>query len=229
MSREILLVDDERSVRIAIKGVLERAGWTVREASDVESAMEALVGSGPSLVLLDVMMPGTNGYEACRRMKKIRPELPVVFLTALDRPENEITGLETGADDYVSKSAPPEVLVARVRSALRRSGGGMGEFVFGGWKVVSADFSMCDGEGRRVSLTERETAFLRELGAHPNELFSRDYLSRMFVDAASVRFDDALGVFVGRLRAKLGRSAACIRTVHGQGYSYWPQGGGAER
>ncbi len=227
MKQEILLVDDERSARLAVKGVLESAGWTVCDVPDAESAIEALGGFEPDLVLLDVMMPVTNGYELCRRIKKHRPGLSVVFLTALDLPENEIAGLELGADDYVSKSAPPEVLVARVRSALRRSGGVTGGFAFGAWKVSPADFSMSDGDGRRVSLTERETAFLRELSGHPNELFSRDYLSRMFVDGASVRFDDALGVFVGRLRAKLGHSALCIRTVHGQGYSYRPRGKGS--
>ncbi len=224
MRREILLVDDERSVRHAFKVVLEEAGYIVREAISGVDAVRAVSESTPDLVLLDVMMPGLDGRMVCGQIRKIRPSLPIVFLTALDHTEHELAGFEAGADDYISKSVPKEVLLARILSVLRRVNNNQHSvFNFGKWTICASDFSMCDIRGVRVSLTDREVAFLRELSARPNELFSRDYLSRQFIDEGSKRFDDALGVFVGRLRTKLEDSSKCIKTIHGAGYSYCPR------
>ena len=114
---EVLVVDDERVIREGLTRKLVSAGFDVRLASDGRAAFQAFLLERPDLVLLDVMMPGMDGYATCEEMRKIDREVPIVFLSALDSEQDQIRGLEVGADDYVSKTASEAMLLARVKKA----------------------------------------------------------------------------------------------------------------
>ena len=118
---EILIVDDERMIRTGLAQLLSDAGFTVREARDGKSALAAVAGRRPDLVLLDIMMPGMDGFEVCEKLLASDRDLPVVFLTAKDSESDQVRGLEVGADDFLSKTVGEEVLLARVRKALART------------------------------------------------------------------------------------------------------------
>lgn len=118
---DILLIDDERTIRESLSRLLREAGFTVRIASNGEAGVETFHERRPDLVLLDVMMPGMDGYAACAAMRSADRETPIVFLSALDAEDDQIRGLDAGADDYVSKTASPALLEARIRKALERA------------------------------------------------------------------------------------------------------------
>ena len=117
---EILIVDDERMIRAGLAQLLSGAGFAVREARDGKSALAAVAELRPDLVLLDIMMPGMDGFEVCEKLLAADRDLPVVFLTAKDSEGDQVRGLEVGADDFLSKTVGEEVLLARVRKALAR-------------------------------------------------------------------------------------------------------------
>jgi len=219
---EILLVDDERAVRRALSAVLAEAGYAVREARGGAEALARFAEARPALVLLDAMMPGMDGFEACRRMREIDAGVPVLFLTALGGEESELRGFGCGADDYVRKAVPSSLLLARVGAALRRARpeAPCGDFSFGSWRVAASKLAMFRGEGGRAALSEREVALLRLFASHPGEVFSRDFLlTRLWGPEADVA-DNALSVAVYELRSKLGGDAARIRSVRGAGYVF---------
>lgn len=118
----ILLVDDDRVNRKTISAVLTLADYEVRLAEDGASAIRLFAQEHPALVLLDVMMPGMDGFEVCRKIRKLDRETPILFLSGLDSDESQIKGLEAGADDYIPKSASDELILARVARALERAG-----------------------------------------------------------------------------------------------------------
>ena len=117
---EILIVDDERMIRAGLARLLSGAGFSVREARDGKSALAAVAERRPDLVLLDIMMPGMDGFKVCEKLLAADRDLPVVFLTAKDSESDQVRGLEVGADDFLSKTVGEEVLLARVRKALAR-------------------------------------------------------------------------------------------------------------
>ena len=118
---DILLVDDERTIRDSLSRLLREAGFAVRVAANGAAGVEVFRERRPDLVLLDVMMPGMDGYAACALMRSVDRETPIVFLSALDAEDDQIRGLDAGADDYVSKTASPALLEARIRKALERA------------------------------------------------------------------------------------------------------------
>src|SRR3954471_11179043 len=121
MSHRILVVDDDPTVSDVVRRYLEQDGCRVRLASDGPDALAAVAEETPDLVVLDLMMPGIDGLEVCRRLRRALPDLPVVMLTALGEEADRVAGLEIGADDYVTKPFSPRELVLRIRSVLRRA------------------------------------------------------------------------------------------------------------
>ena len=115
------MVDDERTIRDSLSRLLREAGFEVRVAATGAAGVAAFGERRPDLVLLDVMMPGMDGYAACKAMRSVDRETPIVFLSALDAEDDQIRGLEAGADDYVAKTASPALLAARIRKALERA------------------------------------------------------------------------------------------------------------
>lgn len=225
MKREILLVDDERTLITSMKRVLTEAGYGVRTASNGEAAVAAVRESAPDLVLLDVMMPGMSGLETCRELRASDPKLPIVFLTALDTPEDELKGLASGGNSYIAKTVPDEVLLARLAALFRlreENVSSGGDFDFGIWRVEAEKLRMVRESGRTQPLTEREIAFMRLLASRPGTVFDRDAVLTQLWGVDSDISDNALSTLVYNLRKKLGSSAKALASARGVGYAYRP-------
>lgn len=222
--RRILLAEDERVVRLSLSALLSGAGYEVEAVRDGEEAVRRFRADPPDLALLDVMMPGTDGLSACRRIRETDAATPVVFLTALDSDEAQLRGLGAGADDYVAKSASEEVILARVATALRRrdSAAPSGDFDFGSCRVSARGLELRGADGSRVPLKERDVAVLRLFAEHPREAFSRDFLLTRFWPADADITDNALSVYMASLRSRLGADGRLLEAVRGVGYAYRP-------
>lgn len=225
MTREILLVDDDRLLVKTLSAVLAEAGYSVRTAANGAKAVEAVALRRPDLVLLDVMMPRKNGLEVCRELRKSNADLPVLFLTSLETTDDEIACLTAGGDGFIPKTAPDEILLARVAAALRSRKlreHDAADFEFGSWKVLPNALQLLSRSGRTVNLTERELFLLRLFSDHPQEVFTRDaLLTRLFGATADPR-DNALNLMIHELRKKLGSAANAIKAIYGVGYAYRP-------
>lgn len=222
--RRILLAEDERVVRLSLSALLSGAGYEVDAVRDGEEAVRRFRAAPPDLVLLDVMMPGTDGLAACRRIRETDAATPVLFLTALDSDEAQLRGLGAGADDYVAKSASEEVVLARVAAALRRRdrAAPSGDFDFGSRRVLARSLELRGADGAGVPLKERDVAVLRLFASHPREAFSRDFLLTRFWPADADVTDNALSVYMASLRSRLGEDGRLLEAVRGVGYAYRP-------
>ena len=227
----VLLAEDEAAIREGLVVLLEGEGFSVEAVGDGEAARDRFRARRPDLVLLDVMMPGMNGYRVCTEIRKADAEVPVVFLTAKDGEAEELRGLACGADDYVPKTASHQVLLARIASVLRRAGARRGDcppagdFDFAGWRVDAARLRLVSASGPGPELTLREIELMRLLARHPNELLSRDYLFNRFWGVDFCGSETTLSAALIRLRRKLGAGSACIEGVYGRGYRYVPPRG----
>ncbi|GAB1515352.1 response regulator transcription factor [Actinophytocola sp. KF-1] len=218
----VLVVDDDLTVRDVVRRYLELAGHRVALADNGEDALAWIAAQEPDLVVLDLMLPGIDGLEVCRRLRQTSA-VPVVMLTALGEEENRIAGLQLGADDYVTKPFSPRELALRVSSVLRRSGGSAPST-----DVVDGDLRLDAGArratlaGAELPLTTREFDLLAFLMTHPGEAFTREQLLEKvwgwdFGDQSTVT------VHVRRLREKIEKTPAKpvrIATVWGVGYRY---------
>jgi two-component system, OmpR family, phosphate regulon response regulator PhoB len=222
----VLVVDDEPIVRDVIVRYLKRDGFSTLEAADGDRARELIETGGPELVVLDLMLPGTDGLELCRWIRS-RSDLPVIMLTARGEEADRIVGLELGADDYVTKPFSPRELAARVRTVLRRSNGSsarperleFGEIVLDG---ASREVTRA---GEPVMLTAREFDLLWFLAANPRRVFSRTHLMDRVWGHLPAHDTGTVTVHVRRLREKLEADPAHpahLQTVWGVGYRLDP-------
>ena len=225
MNTRVLVVDDDLTVRDVVRRYLELAGHQVALADNGEDALAWIARHEPDLVVLDLMLPGIDGLEVCRRLRATSA-VPVVMLTALGEEENRIAGLQLGADDYVTKPFSPRELALRVSSVLRRAGASPAtpaakELVDGDLRLdVAARTAVL--RGAELSLTTREFDLLVFLLSHPGEAFTREQLLEKvwgwdFGDQSTVT------VHVRRLREKIEAVPAKptrISTVWGVGYRY---------
>jgi two-component system, OmpR family, response regulator ResD len=222
----VLVVDDEPTIRDVVVQYLRREGYATLEAGDGNSARDLLEREWPSLVVLDLMLPGTDGLALCRWIRE-RSELPVIMLTARGEEADRIVGLELGADDYVTKPFSPRELVARVRTVLRRSAAPVHahERLRFGELEIDAAAREVQKRGKVLRLTAREFDLLLFLARHPRRVFSRDQLmSRVW--GYEPAFDSGtITVHVRRLREKIEDDPARPRhleTVWGVGYRLSP-------
>jgi DNA-binding response OmpR family regulator len=222
----VLVVDDEPIVRDVVVRYLQRDGFTTLEAGDGDDARRLIETGEPSLVVLDVMLPGTDGLELCRWIRG-RSDLPVILLTARGEEADRIVGLELGADDYVTKPFSPRELAVRVRTVLRRSNGPSPrpqrlEF---GDVVVDGTSRQVTKAGAPVTLTAKEFDLLAFLAAHPRQVFSRDQLMDRVWDYAASIDTGTVTVHIRRLREKIEPDPAHprhLQTVWGVGYRLDP-------
>jgi DNA-binding response OmpR family regulator len=218
----VLVVDDDPTVREVVVQYLRAGGHEVVEAADGEAALE-LYGETPhDLVVLDLMLPGIDGIEVCRRLRK-QGDVPVIMLTALGEETDRVVGLEVGADDYVTKPFSPRELALRVDSVLRRTAAPVAprRLVDGDLVVDEAAHAAYRG-GRPLSLTGREFDLLRFLLAHPGTAYSRDQLLEQ-VWGWSFGDQSTVTVHVRRLREKVEDDPtrpARLQTVWGVGYRW---------
>lgn len=226
---KVLVVDDDATVREVVVDYLRNAGHDVHVAVDGAGALDAVRRVGTDLVVLDVMMPGIDGLEVCRRLRR-HSDVPVVLLTALGEEQDRVVGLETGADDYVTKPFSPRELVLRVDSILRRSATGADPAVppvlVDGDLVVDSGRRRVTLDGRETSLTAREFDLLAFLAARPGVVFSRDDLLQQ-VWGWSFGDQSTVTVHVRRLREKIEAdptNPTRLLTVWGVGYRWEPRG-----
>ncbi len=222
----VLVVDDERIVRDVVVRYLQREGFDTLEAGDGDTARRLIERDAPELVVLDLMLPGTDGLALCRWIRA-RGELPVIMLTARGEEADRIVGLELGADDYVTKPFSPRELAARVRTVLRRSGPPARQaarLVFDDL-VVDAASREVHLDGEVVHLTAKEFDLLFFLASHPRHVFSRDQLMERVWGYEAARDTGTVTVHVRRLRAKVERDPSSPRhlaTIWGVGYRFVP-------
>ena len=174
----ILLVEDERTVRLAVKAILEGAGYDVSAAKNGQEGLELFGGGGFDIVLSDVLMPKMNGYELCANIRQRDSSIPFVFLTAKDAEVDILAGFGYGADDYISKGASSDILLARLVAQTRklRKNSETNSFLFGGWTVDGLALELKHADGRGIKLSELEFFLLRLFVEHPYEVLNRDYL-----------------------------------------------------
>lgn len=223
----VLVVDDDPTVSDVVCRYLEHSGCRVTRASDGPAALAAFARDRPHLVVLDLMLPGVDGLEVCRRIRGQDAGVPVIMLTALGEEADRVTGLQLGADDYVTKPFSPRELVLRVQSVLRRTANPAaaprpaGTLADGGL-VLDADRREVRHHGRLLALTVREFDLLAYLMAHPGRAFRR---TELLAQVWGWTFGDesTVTVHVRRLREKVEDDPARPRrivTVWGVGYRY---------
>ena len=219
----ILAVEDERSIRKLLRLYLDEAGYTVTEAADGAEALAKMRTGGIDLVLLDLMIPEIDGLEVCRRIRADHPSMPIIMLTARDDEASRVTGLEMGADDYVTKPFSPRELVARVKAVLRRVQGE--QELTGPLRAGRVELDpvsrTCRLDGDDVELTRLEFDLLAELAAHPNVVFTRERLLERVWGYQSGVGGKTVDVHVANLRRKLGKDLPIV-AVRGVGYRLDP-------
>ncbi|RNM14389.1 response regulator transcription factor [Nocardioides pocheonensis] len=222
----VLVVDDDVTVREVVVSYLRAAGHTVVEAADGADALRAMRSDPADLVVLDLMMPGIDGLEVCRRLRAAG-DVPIIMLTALGAEVDRVVGLESGADDYVTKPFSPRELVLRVEALLRRVGEKakpeVGSVTDGDLVVDSGRHEACL-DGRPLALTSREFDLLRFLVSNPGTAYSRDELLQ-HVWGWSFGDQSTVTVHVRRLREKVERDPkrpSRLVTVWGVGYRWEP-------
>ncbi len=227
----VLVVDDDATVAEVVARYLAREGFSVDSAGDGPTGLARALSDPPDLVVLDLMLPGLDGLEVCRRLRALAP-VPVIMLTARGSESDRVIGLELGADDYVAKPFSAKELVARVRAVLRRAGRGGGE---GGLRLADRGQVLGDGDlevdvaayqarrgGEPLALTPREFELLVFLMRHPGQAFRRPQLLE---EVWGYRYGDAstVTVHVRRLREKIEADPSHptrIATVMGVGYRW---------
>ena len=222
----VLIVDDEPIVRDVVARYLNRDGFHTLEAGDGDTARELIIESSPSLVVLDVMLPGTDGLTLCRWIRD-RSDLPVIMLTARGEEADRIVALDLGADDYVTKPFSPGELAARVRSVLRRAA----PAPTGAQRLEFDELSIDPGtrevtrNSRPLRLTAKEFDLLFFLASNPRHVFSRDQLMSRVWGYEAALDTGTVTVHIRRLRSKIEADAARpthLETVWGVGYRFCP-------
>ncbi|MFD9485407.1 response regulator transcription factor [Streptomyces sp. NPDC059991] len=227
----VLLIEDDASVRDGMELVLRRHGYGVATAATGEQALALLAeerGARIELAVLDLMLPGMDGFEVCRRIRARSATLPVIMLTARGDDSDIVTGLEAGADDYVVKPVTAPVLEARIRAALRRAEPSgqrrEGDSGLAGLVIDRAGLAVTK-HGVAVALPPTELRLLLELSASPGRVFSREQLLESIWDHTFLGDSRLVDAAVARLRAKLEDIPAkprYVQTVRGFGYRFGP-------
>jgi DNA-binding response OmpR family regulator len=218
----ILTVEDDERIRTAVRMALEDEGWEVLEAESGEAAVEVWANGPADVVLIDLMLPGMDGFELCRNIRKTS-DVPIVMVTARADTHDVVAGLEAGADDYVTKPFQPKELSARIRALLRRARPaepGRAHLRFGDLEVVP-DEGVVRRDGEEVHLTKTEFRLLCELASAPGRVFSREQLLERVWGYDYFGDGRLVDVHVRRLRTKVEVDAANPRhvvTVRGLGY-----------
>jgi two-component system response regulator ResD len=223
----VLVVDDEPIVRDVVVRYLERDGYTTLQAATGDEAQRMLEREPPSLVVLDVMLPGIDGLELCRWIRS-RSQVPIVMLTARGEEADRIVGLELGADDYLTKPFSPRELTVRVRNLLRRTvqppSGAPRTIAFGDVAVDEAAREVRKG-GELLALTLKEFDLLMFFAANPRRVFSRDQLMDRVWGYQAALDTGTVTVHIRRLRRKIEDDASHpshLETVFGAGYRFTP-------
>jgi DNA-binding response OmpR family regulator len=229
MAATILIVEDEHAVARGIEYALAQEGYTVTVARSGEEGLEFAVHQAPDLVVLDVRLPGMDGFEVLRRLRASGAKMPVLVLTARDDEVDKVIGLELGADDYLTKPFGLRELMSRIRALLRRAYGDLADAA--GGRVIRHRDLVIDLErrrvqrgGRRLGLTPTEFEILRHLASRPGRVYSRGELLELLRDYEALDQDEkTINVHVSHLREKIEDDPSqpvFVLTVRGAGYAF---------
>jgi two-component system phosphate regulon response regulator PhoB len=221
--QKILVIEDEADLREILKFNLGKEGYAVLSAKDGEAGLALARSELPGAIILDLMLPGMDGLQVCRLLKRdaLTAGIPVVMVTAKGEDVDVVTGLEVGADDYVTKPFSVRVLMARLRTVLRR---GDAEPVDEAGVIQAGDLLIDTGRhevkvnGKQVDLTFTEFRVLSLLAGHPGRVFTRDQIVTSVHGESYPVTDRAVDVQIVGLRRKLGRAGEAVETVRGVGY-----------
>ncbi|MBT4908330.1 MAG: response regulator [Rhodospirillaceae bacterium] len=226
----ILVVDDDPEIRDLLARFLDKHGLETVTAPDGERALRTVRDRNPDLVVLDLMLPGEDGFEICKKIRQIS-NVPVIMLTALAEDTDRIVGLELGADDYVTKPFNPRELLARIRAVMRRASGQPAEesadarYEFADWRLDTARRELFAPDGALVTLTAGEYDLLIAFLQHPRRVLDRDQLLTFTKGRMAQPFDRSVDVQLSRLRRKIEvdpKDPQIIKTVRGGGYQLTP-------
>ncbi len=222
-AKKILVVEDEKDIHELIAYNLKREGYEILSSYSGDKVFEKALSGQPDLILLDIMLPVMNGLDVCRELKSNdkTTHIPIVMLTAKNEDVDIITGLELGAEDYITKPFSPKVLIARIRAVLRRKH----EPIGGDDDILQIDKLTIDQgkhqtriDGTAINLTTTEFRLLFFLAARPGWVFTRDQIVNSVRGEDAIITDRSIDVHVAGLRKKLGEYGKYIETVHGVGY-----------
>ena len=225
MAPVIAALDDEADILELLKVGLKQAGFRFEGFQEAEDLFRYLTRERPSLILLDLMLPGTDGLEICRQIRKTEGQsgIPIIMLTAKGDESDKVIGLELGADDYVTKPFSVKELVARIHAVLRRPGEGeAGPRVAVGTLVIDTEKHEVMAEGTRIELTATEFKILQFLASRPGRVFSRDQILDHLWGTEKAVIDRTIDVHIRNLREKLGPAASHIKNIRGVGYKLEP-------
>ena len=228
MSATIMIVEDEPAVARGVQVALQQEGYDPRIVGTGEEALAQFAEIAPDLILLDVRLPGIDGFEVCRRLRR-ETRAPVLFLTARADEVDKVVGLEIGADDYLVKPFSVRELVSRVKAQLRRAYGELADTQTGRtlrrWElVIDLERRRVSRAGERISLTTTEFDLLRHMASRPGRVFTRAQLLELARDYEALEADErTINVHVSHIREKIEPDPAqprYIRTVRGVGYAF---------
>ncbi|MBI4926872.1 MAG: response regulator transcription factor [Anaerolineae bacterium] len=224
----IVVVEDEPDISQVVSLYLKRAGFSVTAFTDGLGALNALIAAPADLVILDVMLPGMDGFTVMRQLRD-RSDIPIILVTSRREETDRIAGLELGADDYVVKPFSPQELVSRVRAVLRRARSAVEDsqevaLTVGGL-TINPQTRVVTQEAREISLTAKEFDMLYHFAQHPRQVFSRDQLLENVWGLADYIDPGTVTVHIRRLREKIEKDPAApvhLLTVWGVGYKFEP-------
>ncbi|MGF1911218.1 response regulator transcription factor [Vibrio kasasachensis] len=221
--KRILIVDDSEELREALSAYLIKSGFAVTTAADGVEMRSVLAQGGPSLIILDIMLPGDDGFILCSQIRKTS-NVPIIMLTAVTDEIDRVTGLELGADDYVPKTFSPRELLARIKALLRRSQFNQGldgarYICFLDWKLDTLARVLVSSSGEESTLTGADFSLLNLFLRHPNKPLSRNQISETIRGREAMPMERGIDIQVSRLRAKLDdHDHLLIRTLRNEGY-----------
>ena len=223
---KIVVIEDEADILEVLQYNLKREGYRVHASRNGEDGLDIVRRENPDLVLIDLMRPGLDGLEVCKRLQAdpVTSAIPVIMVTAKGEESDIVLGLQLGADDYVTKPFSPKELLARVKAVLRR---GPPRETVSASDRISRDGLVVDlakhqvsVDGEPVTLTATEMRLLHFLASHPGRVFSRDQLLSRAIGDHAVVIDRNIDVHIGAIRRKLGRCRDLIETIRGVGYRF---------
>ena len=227
--KKVVVIEDEPDIQEMIEFNLEKEGFRVVTANSGDEGVRAVVREAPDLVLLDLLLPGLDGIEVCRKLKMdpVTQKIPIIMVSAKGEESDVVLGLGVGADDYVTKPFRPKELIARVRVALRRGtvqdDKGNNERIVRSGLVVDAARHEVRLDNRAITLTATEFRLLHLLASHPGRVFTRDQLVTRVIGGGAAVIDRNIDVHIRAIRKKLGESRHLIGTIRGVGYRFQDQ------
>ena len=220
MSGAVLIIEDDVRIAHWVKVYFERAGFSAEVTHDGESGLAMARDLAPDLVILDLMLPRLDGVELCRILRR-ESDVPIIMLTAREAPAERITGLETGADDYIVKPFDPDEVIARAEAVLRRVRGTVQQVLTCDHITLDETTGVVTVDEERVSLSQAQIALLATFMRHPNQVLTRDQLIALSFDDEFEGFDRAVDSQIAPLRRQIHREGRePIQTVYGAGYRF---------